>query len=332
MKVPRVSVFIASYNAPRYIAPACRSILDQSYRDLELVVVDDGSNAETRAILRALAATDPRLRLIEASHQGQIATLNQAVSLCRGEFIARLDHDDIAYPDRIARQVAFLDSHPGVVAVGSLTGKIDSEGRRKTISGQRTFNARSEPFRFPPRIVFLMGPTLMARATALRGTGGFRPQVRAAEDRDISWRLAQQGPTANIEELLIDHRDHDASLGLRERKTQAYASLISDLSAIAGHFGRDDRRALERVDAGRSYEAALAEYETLLADVYPVRSLVLLNLAKPRFLELADAGPPGPLAGAIARHFARQPLDPSRWVVLARLPRVLRKALAAKKA
>jgi len=319
---PQVSVFIASYNAPKFVGLACRSILGQTFRDLELVVVDDGSEGQTRSVLRDLARRDQRLHLVEAAHRGQIETLNHAVSLCRGEYIARLDHDDVAYPHRIERQVAYLNAHPDVLAIGSLVGKIDVNGRRKATPHHTIGNRKTEPTSRPPRVLFLMGPTLMARANALKAVGGFRPKLRAAEDRDISWRLAALGRTENLPEILIDHRDHEGSLGLTECRTQTFASLISDLSAIANHFGKDDREALSLVDVGNDYVTAIRAYEELLVGLYPVKTLVLLHFAKPRFLRLNSTRGLASLCGEIAKHTLALPWDPFKMRLLMKLPRV----------
>ncbi len=168
-----------------------RSVLGQTFRDLELVVVDDGSRAPTLEILRRLAAEDQRMRLIEGTHRGQIGTLNHAIEHCRGELLARLDHDDNCLPERIARQVAYMDANPDVVAIGSATQRIDEHGIHHGDARTKEAAARTDPSTLPPTLVFLMGPTLMARASAMRAIGGYRPQFRAAEDRDISWRLAR---------------------------------------------------------------------------------------------------------------------------------------------
>ncbi len=318
---PRVSVFMASYNAPQFVGQACQSILDQTFRDLELVVVDDGSREETRAVLRALAGTDKRMRLVEAEHGGQIETLNRALALCRGEYVARLDHDDVAYPQRIERQVAYLDAHPDVVAVGARFGKIDANGARKPKTYSWHETRRTDLSSCPPKLVFLMGPTLMARAGAMHSIGGFRHEFAAGEDKDISWRLAALGPTVSLPEVLVDHRDHAGNLGLTQSEKQAFAGFLSDLSAIAARYGKDESEALALLRDGRRMEATRA-YERLLADVYPVRSLVLLNLAKPRFLKLGLEPAPSGLCKAMIAQVLAHPWSALTLELLGRIPRV----------
>src|SRR5262245_55615438 len=114
---PKVSVIIASYNGERFVAETVASVLGQTWRDPELVVIDDGSTDSTRGILREIAGGDPRMRVIEKDNEGLIATLNRGIAEARGTYIARLDHDDIALPSRIERQAQFLDANPDFIGV-----------------------------------------------------------------------------------------------------------------------------------------------------------------------------------------------------------------------
>lgn len=322
---PRVSVFIASYNGERYVESSVRSVLGQTFRDLELVVVDDGSREPTLAILRRIAAVDPRVRLIESAHRGQIGTLNHAIDNCRGELLARLDHDDDCLPERIARQVATMDAHPEVVAIGSATRRIDEHGAYHGDARTKAAAARTDPATMPPTLVFLMGPTLMARASAMRAIGGYRAQFKAAEDRDISWRLAAYGRTLHVPEPLVAHRDHSRSLGVTQQRTQAFGALLCDLSAIANHFGLDEAAALAAIEPAGDYRRPLALYAALLAPVYPVETLLLSTFAKPRFAGMEGVPSASALARRIMADVAAKPWDPKRLRLLPRLARLARR-------
>lgn len=322
---PRVSVFIASYNGERFVESSVRSVLGQTYRDLELVVVDDGSRQPTLDILRRLASEDPRLRLIESAHRGQIGTLNHAIAACRGELLARLDHDDDCLPERIARQVAYMDANADAVAIGSATQRIDEHGAYHGDARAKAAAERTNPATVPPTLVFLMGPTLMARASVMRAIGGYRPQFRAAEDRDISWRLAAVGRTAHVPEVLVAHRDHNASLGVTQQRTQAFGALLCDLSAIANHFRRDEVAALAAIEPGGDYTRALALYTELLAPVYPVETLLLTTFAKARFAGMDGVPAPQELARRIVTTIREKPWDRTRLRLLPRLVRLARR-------
>src|SRR3954447_7753370 len=103
---PTVSVLMPCYNAERFLPEAIQSILDQTFRDFEFVIVDDGSTDNTRNVLRMFAEGDDRIRVIDNDHGGISGALNRGIQECRGEWIARMDGDDIALPDRLEKQIA----------------------------------------------------------------------------------------------------------------------------------------------------------------------------------------------------------------------------------
>lgn len=120
MPVPLVSVVLPAYNAEKYLPAALASIRAQSFTDWELIVIDDGSKDRTLEIIQRHGQIESRLRYFHQSNQGLVATLNRGIELARGSLIARMDHDDIAMPDRLARQTAFLSAHPEHLAVSTL--------------------------------------------------------------------------------------------------------------------------------------------------------------------------------------------------------------------
>lgn len=315
---PKVSVFMASYNAAAYVEATVRSILDQTWRDLEMVVVDDGSEAPTLEILRRLAAADRRLRLFESAHEGQIGTLNSALARCRGTFVARIDHDDVAKPDRIAKQVAYLEAHPDVAAVGSELEFMDSVGvgvkeKRK----DPLKRLRHAPLAFPPKQVFLSGSTVMARREAWRQIGGFRPEFKAAEDRDLCWRFASCGDVVRLPEALIRYRVHDSNLSLTGRRTQLHSQFLASLSAVANELGLDDRSARQSIVVGGDYAPAIDAYRRLIGERYPVTTYWLYFLARMRMWSLGGYADGEALLSAITSHWRQRPLDAARIKTLA---------------
>src|SRR6478609_1964644 len=108
---PVVSVLMPVYNAQRYLTAAVESIRGQTFRDFEFIIVDDGSTDRSGEILRKFAAEDPRIKLISRPNTGYVVALNEALSCARGEFVARMDADDISLPARFERQVAHLREH-----------------------------------------------------------------------------------------------------------------------------------------------------------------------------------------------------------------------------
>ena len=126
--LPRISVVMPVFNGGSYLAAAVESILKQSFNDFELIVIDDGSTDKTACVLAGFARSDGRIRVIGQANTGVVASLNRALDLARGEYVARMDADDVSLPSRFELQVAFLDTHPEVAVVGSAITLIDEEG------------------------------------------------------------------------------------------------------------------------------------------------------------------------------------------------------------
>ncbi|HNT24410.1 MAG TPA: glycosyltransferase family 2 protein, partial [Anaerolineales bacterium] len=118
--MPCVSVLLPCYNAERTLPEALDSLQRQSLADFEIVAVEDGSADGTLALLKDWARREPRLRLLAQPHAGLVAALNAGLEACGAPLVARMDADDRAYPQRLARQVQYLDAHPQLAAVGCL--------------------------------------------------------------------------------------------------------------------------------------------------------------------------------------------------------------------
>lgn len=126
----KISVILPVYNAEKYVSAAIDSILQQTFTDFELLLMNDASTDGSRAILESYAAQDRRVRLIDnPQNLGLTATLNKAIDLCRGEYIARMDADDLSLPQRLEIQAAFLDSNPDVGFCGTWTAIMDANGQ-----------------------------------------------------------------------------------------------------------------------------------------------------------------------------------------------------------
>ena len=125
---PALSVAMSVYNAERFLDEAIRSIRDQSHGDFEFLILNDGSVDDSRAIIDRHAAQDDRIIAIHRENRGLVASLNQLLDLARAPIVARMDADDIAHPDRFARQLAFLADHPDYGVIGSWTTDIDENG------------------------------------------------------------------------------------------------------------------------------------------------------------------------------------------------------------
>jgi GT2 family glycosyltransferase len=195
------------YNAERYVGEAVRSILDQTFADFELIIIDDGSTDRSNEILDQYAASEPRIRLIRRPNTGYLRALNEGLTLCHGDLIARMDADDVSLPDRLRRQIAFLDEHPECLMVGCALLRIDDEG--DVLCEERLPEAHAE---IEARLLEGRGaighPAALIRRQALAELGGYREPFYGAEDHDLWLRLAERGRLANLPDALLKCRVH----------------------------------------------------------------------------------------------------------------------------
>jgi glycosyltransferase involved in cell wall biosynthesis len=190
-EAPEVSVVMTTFNVSSFVGDALRSALDQTFRSIEVVVVDDGSTDATTDIVRGF--DDPRLRLIEGPHCGRCRSLNTAVEAARGDFLAMLDGDDIWYPEKLALQVAHMRSNPNVELTFSWSRVIDQNGLDTGLTSRRWRG----PISFGQLLkdyVILNGSSVVIRRDSFLRAGPFDESMDGCVDYDASLRLALLGP------------------------------------------------------------------------------------------------------------------------------------------
>ena len=235
MAAPKVTVFIPVYNRERYLCVAVNSILAQTFTDFELLLVDDGSTDTSLALLERYAARDSRIRVeANGANLGIPRTRNRGLELARGEYIALLDSDDYAYPDRLARQVRFLDSHSDHVQVGSWGSFMNDAGQL----GRRVRRQPVGAADVDAELLFrccLSNRSIMARTAVLRAYR-YRETFPRCQDYDMHVRLAAHHRMANLAEILVCGRQHATrftrmtrDLGF-ERKIAIYREQLAALS------------------------------------------------------------------------------------------------------
>jgi glycosyltransferase involved in cell wall biosynthesis len=231
MNDPVISVCMPVYNAERYVAEAVESILNQTFGDFEFLIVDDGSTDGSLEVLRDYAGRDRRIRLTSRPNKGLVATLNELVEQSRGRLLARMDADDVALPERFARQVEYLRSHPECLVVGCRVWEIDPEG--DTIGEYPTLEDHEaiDAFHFRIRGPALIHPSVMMRRDAVLVVGGYR-HFLIGEDVDLLLRLAERGRLARVPEFLLNYRTHEASYSRSptawERSYRVLCEILTD--------------------------------------------------------------------------------------------------------
>lgn len=232
MSAPAISVLMPVHNAARYVDAAMRSILAQTFDDFELLVLDDGSTDDSAARVERCAADDGRVKLLRRPNRGLVPALNELVGLARGELVARMDGDDIARPQRFARQVDHLRAHPSCVAVGTRALFVDPDGAPIFDYVDHFDHAQIEAALLRP-MIGILHPTVMMRRAAVIAAGGYANDYPHVEDLDLFLRLAEIGELANLPEVLLSYRVHAKSVSHAHTAQQHKAGLRAVKAACA---------------------------------------------------------------------------------------------------
>ena len=210
VKRPLISVLMSVYNGEKYLREAIESILAQTFADFEFLIINDGSTDSSRDII--LSYSDARIRLIDNEEKiGLTKSLNKGISLARGKYIARMDADDISMPERIEKQVGYMDIAEDYVLVGAGAYLIDANGN-EIGRLDRPFTHEEilgHIFFFNP----VIHPSVMFRKAPILKIGGYNPDIQKAQDYDLWLRLVDFNMKfCNLPSLLIKHREHEYSI------------------------------------------------------------------------------------------------------------------------
>ena len=214
--MPKISVLMPAYNVEKYIAESIESILNQTFTDFEFLIINDGSTDGTAQIIKEYAKKDKRIRFIDnKKNQGLIAVLNQGLDLCTGEYIARMDSDDISLPERFAKQVEYMEMHPECGLLGT--------------AGQN-FGADTNTYYSPEHVdmfdllrgVGFYHPSVMMRKSVMdKYNLRYDPRYYLVEDLELWSRMLHVTQECNLPEVLIKYRVHASSVSVANRDLQA---------------------------------------------------------------------------------------------------------------
>jgi glycosyltransferase involved in cell wall biosynthesis len=272
---PRVTVLMAVYNGERHLRESVESILGQTHTDFELLVIDDGSTDSSREILDSYA--DNRIRVLTNDRNvGLTGSLNRGLEEARGDLIARQDADDVSEPQRLARQVAYLDDTPSTALVASDYVRIDDDGQGM---GERVVPKTATAIRW--RLLFLNAFThssITMRTEVSRQLGGYDPRYAYAQDYDLWSRFADRHQVHALSDSLVRYRRSRESMTADQRKE----GTVDEVDLIS-------RRNLERLRPGcaEGFDREAA-WRLLFADYRVLEARRALSVSK-RLLAIARA-------------------------------------------
>jgi len=210
MSEPKISVVMPVYNAGRFLEPAIRSIVSQTFSELELVIVDDSSTDGSVEVSREWARQDDRVRLFENQERlGHSATSNLAASLARAEYVARMDADDVSHPERLAGEWKVMSQTADVVLVGTLSDGIDADGRPVRPRDRWRIVRRSYFAPFPHG-------SILFRKDAFNAVAGYTGSAMRVGDQDLYHRMAKHGRIMTLSDVLYHYRYHSENSTLNK--------------------------------------------------------------------------------------------------------------------
>ncbi len=234
---PKISVIMPVYNSEKYLNEAIESILRQSYTDFEFLIIDDCSTDNSPSIIQSYR--DPRIRYIHNDgNQGVAYSLNRGLALAQGEYIARMDADDISLPEKFKHQVSFLDQHPAVGVLGTAVCLMDASGKKRD-----KLSFPTEHISLYWRLCFfenpIIHPTVMMRKDVVDRAGGYLVEMTNSEDYDLWCRLSGFTHLANLPDVHLHLRKHSENVSSKKWTDQKQKSIQNSQRLLLKHLKED---------------------------------------------------------------------------------------------
>lgn len=266
MSLPLVSVILPVYNAESTILEAINSIIEQTYPNWELLLINDGSKDHTKEVIKRI--NDKRIRYIENDgNKGLIYTLNRGISLAKGEYIARMDSDDKSRPNRFEKQVSFLDSHKEVIVCGSFI-EIFGDNINKTVREFKQSNEDIKQF-YLLKTPFAHPAVMIRRSILLNNNICYDFSFKCAEDYKLWFDLMDYGEYYNIPEVLLDYRISVTQCTQPTNTTMINSLKKCRLLYVKKILGQEDAKSFKHNVITKN----------LLARIYRIRNVCILEAA-----------------------------------------------------
>lgn len=234
---PLVSIILPCYNGSNYVKEAIESVVKQSYSNWELIIINDGSTDNSERILKSICASDVRMKYYAQKNIGLARTLNKGIDLSAGQFIARIDCDDIwSNSDKLRRQVDLLLRDQDTILVGTSINLINEFGTVQRAIPIHCFNSLDATEKLVSRKKFFAHSTIMFKKEFKNRRIKYRTNIKLAEDYDLYLRLSKIGDIKSIKEVYTDIRMFEGKL---TSGVGAWQSNLDVIAAIKSHYTED---------------------------------------------------------------------------------------------
>jgi glycosyltransferase involved in cell wall biosynthesis len=302
MKAPLVSVVMSVFNGQTFLRDAIDSILNQTMGDFEFLIIDDGSKDDTGTILSNYADRDPRIRIVQQENRGRAQSLNIGINFAQGQYIARMDADDIALPNRIIRQIDYLEKNDNVGVLGGAYELIDIDGQvLKLVRPPRhDSEIRALMVRYNP----MCHPAIMMRKELVLACGGYRRAFLDADDYDLFLRMGERCELANLDKVVLKYRVHANQVSMQNMEHQTMCVLAARAAAsLRRSRGVDLTSGVEVITPDLLARLGLStvEIQQAIVDVYNYWIGTLGSSDPARALQVIDKLLGLPLSGSFRR-------------------------------
>jgi len=202
--MPKISVVMSVYDGEKFLEEAVLSVLNQTYKDFEFIIIDDGSTDSSLKMLRSFEKKDERIKLVSRENKGLTRSLNEGIKLAQGEYIARMDGDDISMPKRFEKQIDFLEKNKDIALCGTWAINIDENGNE--IGEYKTPTTNKE---IRKMILFhnpFIHPSVMMRKEIINNVGLYNEKIKYAQDYEYWLRIIKKNKMANLNSFLLWYR------------------------------------------------------------------------------------------------------------------------------
>jgi glycosyltransferase involved in cell wall biosynthesis len=227
--MPKISVVMSVYNGGKYLKLAVESILNQSFKDFEFIIINDGSTDKSLDLLKSFQKQDERIKIISRENKGLISSLNEGIKLAQGEYITRMDADDISKTTRLEKQLKYMEEN-NLMVCGAWAQGIDELGNKiKDMNyppSEKKIKSSSllhNPF---------IHPSVMFRKDVFKKAGGYKKFFKHIEDYELWTRIVFKYKTGNIPEALLEYRLHNDQITQRRNLQMRLKGFLVRILAL----------------------------------------------------------------------------------------------------